>query len=132
MVNAGATATTTWAYMAELQRGYTGPDHESAEITIQHGGAAGIALQRQPHDEPGRPVRQHRAKQHMQPVQPEPDPVIALVRHRQPPHWACAHVHAGHAHIGHVPVVAVAHVAVGAIHVHRAHVPVVPVLISPW
>jgi hypothetical protein len=28
MVNAGATATTTWAYMAELQRGYTGPDHE--------------------------------------------------------------------------------------------------------
>jgi hypothetical protein len=104
---------------------------KSAEITIQHG-AAGIALQRQPHDEPGRPVRQHRAKRHMQPVQPEPDPVIALVRHRQPPHWACAHAHAGHVHIGHVPVVAVAHVAVGAIHVHRAHVPVVPVLISPW
>jgi hypothetical protein len=66
----------------------------------------------------------------MQPVQPEPVPVIALVRHRQPPHRAGAHVHmhAAHLHGGHVPVITVHHSGIAA-HLSRvavAHLAVVP------
>jgi hypothetical protein len=43
-----------------------------------------VALQRHPHHQPGRPVRQHRAERDVQPVQRQPVPVGAQLGHRQP------------------------------------------------
>jgi hypothetical protein len=43
-----------------------------------------VTLQHRADDQAGRPVRQHQAKRHVQPIQPQPVAVVPQVGHRQP------------------------------------------------